>query len=322
MGKTLSQNNLIRSNEVQRDLQRAIKPLRDDLSAMDLFVGLGLNVVVRNDITEFHTKSFVRDIAHPYFSLDFGPISDDPELLRKMKGGFSKWLIGSALRSLTEALIESVENLYRIIRHVETELNISRNGDFKTQDNKFERTTNIKSKLDQMKKNWSRSFMSSRTLSCLESITKARNCLAHSGEIVQEQHCTDKDQLIIRWEGFGSLNVENGTSIFGGLNGDETSADRESALEFTALLKDTGVNFMTKLPRSLAFKLGQKIDIPPEALTEMFFFFGSCSNEVVNAVVTLLLECGVEVTTDKLLCMLQHNPTNSADGPYITIAPI
>lgn len=300
----------------------AIKPIRHDLEAVDVFVGLGLNVACRNDITEYHTKAFARDINHKYFPLDFAPLTANPDKLRAMKNGYVRWLVGSGLRSLMEALIETVEGLYGVIRDVETKLAIHRNADVSKQDRGFYNPPDIKSKLERMKDNWKQDFVLRETFDCLDSIARARNALAHSAGFVKPRHCNkgDPEKLTIKWRGFEQpdIFIEIQNSI--PRNADGSLDSKTIQIELIKKIADKGAG--VPVMRYLSFKIGEAIDIPPEALSEIFYFFGSCSNEIVTTVVRLLNSYGVGVTTSSLLAQLQMCVLPSSDPSYITANPM
>lgn len=250
---------------IEINLDSIVRPIAVGVQRAALFMGLGLNAVAREDVTEVALSSVPHPRALDSYPMDFIRRNPSREDLAQYKEEFSTWLVGASLRELMEHValtLDMMHNaaLYALSARDPAKLR-SLGGPPESLHRSFVERKGVPEKLQALR---DRFGISTPHEEALCSLYRARNCLTHGLGIVTQKAADDAGWLKMRWTG---MVIE----LVGAASG---TVWQFSEMVGVALPEASQVRIRF-VERAKDVKVGERIRFSHDELAEVCYFVGT-----------------------------------------------
>lgn len=272
--------------EIEINLDRIARPIAVGVKRAALFMGLGLNAVAREDVTEVALSSIPHQRALAGFPMDFIPRDPSREILATYKDEFSTWLVGAALRELMEHVALTLDMLHEAALcalSVRDPAKLrSLGGPPEDLHRSFAERKGVPEKFQALSARFDISTPHERAL-C--SLYRARNCLTHGLGVVSGKAADETGWLNIGWVGmvFELVGSESGTVWqFAEMVGVPLPEATKVHLRFVERVKPVQV--------------GERIQFSHDELAEICYFVGTpVANSLLESFVSFMKRLGIQL---------------------------
>lgn len=266
--------------------------------AVDWIVERGLHIPKRASMLMaygFNASNLYADIKHHlpgFIQLIDVPKDPPPQERDFFRADFRRWCVGNGFRELIEGMEDFLNTLYEII--VSADLHF--NGGHKKKAEKalkdFEHL-GVWVKLKILEKR--HGFMTGMG-HYYESLTQARNCLTHRNGIVGEKDTKKKGYLELEWLGVDARIEETDGTVH------VITLDTLGPIESSQFnTKDDAKLHLTYVNRSLKFRKGDLLEVPPRSLQEICSMSIYTIAKLHQLVMNWMLEHGIHLNQGKPL---------------------
>lgn len=256
---------------VEIRLDSLLEPVKVGARRAALFMGLGLNGVAREDMTDYQLHPLERPSDVDAVPMDFIPADVGPQKLAEFKAEFSAWLIGAALRELMEHLALTLDRIHYAALFVLAQTNrtgaAKLGGDLDAIQKTFATRLGVPEKFEKLRKRFGITTVEHERAA---SLYRVRNCLTHSLGVVHAKAAADNGELKVQWAGWVTE-----------ARGVESQQSYSFAELRAAPLREDAQIVMRFVERERVFRVGERITFTHQELSEMCFFV---SNRVAGTI--------------------------------------
>ncbi len=268
------------SQKMTIDLDKVLEKGRLAVRRAYIFLGLGYHASNDESLTEFQLPGLFQHTVVPDI--------DDEQIIRKFREEFGKWVVGNGLRELVEGIESFLDEIYWLCEV----LNVVQNGRVEEDapDKKKIGTFQEKGIAKKLKMLVDEHGIQTSTAHCFPSLTQARHCLTHRRGIVSQRDVTDDDKLVLRWK---TLQLLIRTK-----EGEEFEIDFDET-EPVHIEKDSSIS-MKWAERSVAYEIGQSLEIQPVWLRQICFMINFMIGEIAKSFLEIARLKGVKIKDKQL----------------------
>lgn len=280
--------------------------------AIELIVQNGLQVPKRASMLMAYgvnASNLYADISHHLPG--FIQFIDAPKILapderERLKTDFRNWCVGNGFRELLEGMEGFLNSLFQVIARVDFMFKGKRPDKSESLITKFEHL-GVWGKLKHLEHHYGFETGMSHYY---ESLTQARNCLTHRNGVVGDKDTRDKNHLELTWLGLDvKITEADGTEHIITLDTQGPIKSSQFKTNENTTLTSTYVN------RSLIFKNGASLQVPPRSLQEICSMSIYTYAKLHQLIMNWLLEHGIHLNDDKPLLDPQAQIRLEATGP-------
>jgi hypothetical protein len=211
----------------------------------------------------------------------------------ELKGQFRLWVEAAGLRELAEGFLIFLDRVHEAALLMQEVSRTRTLAGLVERQAAFHRLA-MPAKLERLASEFG---IASASAARLQSINKARNCLAHRSGTVEDQDRNDGDQLTVRWLAFDTvLREPSGT----------THRLRSGKLdEPLGPLVEGALVEVHAVERSRSFRVGERLALTTQDLAEICLFYWGEADRMQGALVALAERQGIPV---------RRTRTATADG--------
>jgi len=233
-----------------------------------LFMGLGVNAADREDLVDYHIAGFrklqlVEDLTK--------------EQIVDAKKNFRQWIIGNGLTELLHHYSTFLDRIYVLGLVVEITTGKADQQKNAGREKQFLSKTSISGKSATLQKEMN---IVGLLAPYIFAWNKLRNCLVHTGGLVDPPSCTDADELVVKWRAMEMFVQDE---------------DGERPLEPNMVVEKGGTLVGRVVEKERRFKLGAVIDLQPIEIQEICLFVFQDCQEVMKSVIEFMKAHGIPV---------------------------
>lgn len=251
--------------EIEINLDRIAHPIAVGVQRAALFMGLGLNAIAREDVTDVALSSVPHPRALDSYPMDFIPRDPPRETLAQYKEEFSTWLVGASLRELMEHVALTLDMMHEAALFALSARDPAKLGSLggppEDLHRSFVERKGVPEKLQALRDRFGIWTPHEEALCALY---RARNCLTHGLGIVTKKAADEAGRLNMAWIGMviELVGTESGTVWqFSEMVGVALPEASEVRLRFVERVKEVQV--------------GERIRFSHDELAEVCYFVGT-----------------------------------------------